>query len=75
MTERELKMGALKAVTVQYLHTRDGLVDIRGISAISAGELTIEALAARGLMEVVYQGRMFGRWTVAGKNFECQAAR
>lgn len=72
MTERELKMGALKAVTVQYLHTRDGLVDS---SAIGAGELTIEALAACGLMEVVYQGRMFGRWTAAGKNFECQAVR
>jgi hypothetical protein len=36
--------------------------DLIDSNAMSAGENTIEALTAYGLMEIVYKGRMFGRW-------------
>jgi hypothetical protein len=63
MEEREQKaVRALVSMTRQFLHKRDDLIDS---SAISAGEQTIEALAAYGLMEIVFKGRMFAKWTEA----------
>ena len=60
MEERERKaVRALVSVTTQYLHQRDDLIDS---GAITAGEQTIEALAAYGLVEIVFKGRMFGKW-------------
>ena len=60
MEERERKaVRALLSVATQYLHDRDGLLDS---GAISAGEETIEALAAYGFVEIIFHGRMYGKW-------------
>ena len=67
MTEREKRMArAIIAVTEQYLHKQNDLIDS---NALSAAEMTIGALAEAGLMEVVDKGRIFGRWTEAAKQF------
>ena len=61
MSERERRaVEALIAMTIQYLGSREGeLVDSL---AMSAGEKTITVLAEYGLMEIVLQGRIFGKW-------------
>ena len=65
MTAREERMAcALMAVMTQYFHRRGDLYDS---NALSAAEATILALAELGLMEVVDQGRIFGRLTEAGE--------
>ncbi len=66
MDEREQRaVGALAAMVGQYLRaTPDGLLDSY---AMSAGEGAIEVLAEYGYMQKVVQGRIFGRWTDAGR--------
>ncbi|NBB49482.1 hypothetical protein GVN24_14455 [Rhizobium sp. CRIBSB] len=58
-------IGALALMVMQYLEEHpDGLVDSL---AMSAGEHAIAALSELGFMETVVSGRVFGRWTDAGR--------
>ena len=67
MNDREERLlEALVSMTRQYLNYERGLADS---DAISAAESAIAALAEYGLMEKVLKGRIFGRWTPAGREF------
>jgi hypothetical protein len=67
MNDREERLlEALVSMTRQYLNYERGLVDS---DAISAAEHAIEALVEYGLMEKVPMGRIFARWTPAGREF------
>lgn len=66
MDDRQKRaLGALASMVQQYLQKReDGLLDSL---AMSAGEHAIAALAQYGYMEAILTGRIFGRWTDAGR--------
>jgi hypothetical protein len=68
MDEREKQLlQALVCMVEQYLEVRDD--DLLDSHAMTAGEKAIEALAVYGFMEVVREGRVFGRWTATGTAF------
>ena len=66
MDDREKRaLGAMALMVKQYLEVRpDGLIDSL---AMTAGERAIGSLSDFGYMETVVLGRVFGRWTEAGR--------
>ncbi|MFC7377284.1 hypothetical protein [Brevundimonas sp. GCM10030266] len=64
MTEAEEEMlAALAWMAAQYLNVGDNWLDHM---CMSAGEMAVEVLVARGLVEPEGRG---GRWTQAGLDF------
>jgi hypothetical protein len=66
MDERQKRaLGALASMVRQYL-SEDPDRNALDSMAMSAGEEAIGVLAEYGYMEMVFDGRTFGRWTPAG---------
>jgi len=60
-------LEALVRLVVQAASSTTVTDDLLDSGAVTAFEFAFEALAEHGLMQIEIHGRIFGRWTEAGK--------